>query len=129
EVAIARDASGRDLAPGEALARALPARVFEEGKAVVLTDLAAPEQRAEATASVVSGALASVLAVPLPGPDGPTGVLYVDSRRPADGFGAAELAFFEALAAHCALAIDRARFHAAEERRLDGERRRLQAEN
>jgi transcriptional regulator with GAF, ATPase, and Fis domain len=129
ETAIARDALGRDLAPGEALTRALPARAVEGGRAVVLTDTARADQREEATPSVVSGALGSVLAVPLPSPEGPIGVLYVDSRRPAEGFGPAELAFFEALAAHCGLAVERARLAAAEERRRADERRRLEAEN
>ncbi len=124
---VVRDAEGRDLPPGEAVPRSLPARALAEGRAVVLTDADDPEQRGDATPSVVSGALRSVLAVPLPSAGGPLGVLYVDSRRPADGFGPAELAFYEALAAQGAIALERSDRERRERRRLEDENVRLRA--
>jgi DNA-binding NtrC family response regulator len=56
-------------------------------------------------------------------------VLYIDSRRPAQAFGPAELAVLEALAVQGALAIERARLHEAEAQRERLERKELRAEN
>jgi transcriptional regulator with GAF, ATPase, and Fis domain len=127
EAAIARDAAGGDLPPEQALTRALPARALHSGRAVVLTDSEAPGSAA--TQSVLQGGLRSVLCAPLPGADGQAGVLYVDSSQPAEDFGPGDLAAFEALAAHSALALERARLREARERRLLEERQRLVTEN
>src|SRR5262249_760983 len=109
EAAIARNAEGFDLSPDQVLTRSLPDRVLGSGRAVLLTDTASSPGTEPMPASVVGSALRSVLCVPLPGPQAPLGVLYVDGRLPAEQFGPAELAVFEALAAHGALAIERER--------------------
>jgi transcriptional regulator with GAF, ATPase, and Fis domain len=109
EIAVARDADGQDLPPDQILTRALPGRALQTGRAVVLTDAQAPDQQHDATQSVYQGQLRSVLCVPLPGLQKPIGVLYADGRRPAEEFGSGELAVFEALAVHGAIAIERAR--------------------
>ena len=82
------------------MTRSLPSRALESGRAVVLTDAEAPEQRKDAPQSVFQGELRSVLCVPLPGPHGAMGVLYVDSRKPVEAFGPTELAVFQTLAVH-----------------------------
>ena len=129
EAVLARDAAGQDLPRDQGLTRSLPTRALESGRAVVLTDAEAPDQRSAATQSVFSEGLRSVLCVPLPGPKSGRGVLCVDGGQPAEGFGPADLATFEALAAQSALAIERARLREAHEQGLQAERRRLQAEN
>src|SRR5262249_43205641 len=107
ETAIAREAGGRDLQPQQVLPRSLPWQALQTGHAVVLTDAEEPGQKDEATPSVMQGRLRTVLCIPLPGAER-GGVLYVDSSRPAEEFGAADLAALEALAAHGRLAIERA---------------------
>jgi transcriptional regulator with GAF, ATPase, and Fis domain len=129
EAVVTRGLDGRKQPPEQFLSRSLPSRALKTGRAVVLTDSEAPEQRRTVTESVALGQLRSVLCVPLPGQHGPLGVLYADGQRPAEDFGPGELAIFEALAAHGALAIERARLR-EEQARRDGEaRRRLEAEN
>jgi transcriptional regulator with GAF, ATPase, and Fis domain len=129
EVAVARNAAGRELQPDQLLTRSLPSRALETGRAVVLTDTEASGQRQQATASVLDGGLRSVLCVPLPGAGGPVGVLYVDGFRPAEDFGPADLAIFEALAVQAALAIERARLREQQAQRERDERKRLESEN
>jgi transcriptional regulator with GAF, ATPase, and Fis domain len=129
EVGVARDAEGRDLAPEHVLTRSLPARALETQRPIVLTDTEAPEQASETPRSVAQGGLRSVLCVPLPGAGSPLGVLYVDARRPAGSFGPADLAVFEALATHGALALERARLLEEKSRRDADARKRLEAEN
>ena len=121
EAAVARSRDGEDLAPDQVLSRSLPQRVLERGEPVVLPDVADHEQGLPQ--SVIRSSLRSVLCVPLPGRDKPLGVLVADGRRPAQSFGAAELAVFEALAIHGAVAIQRARM-LDEERRVDLNRQR-----
>jgi transcriptional regulator with GAF, ATPase, and Fis domain len=129
EVAVARRSGGRELPPEQVLTRSIPDRALETGRAVLLTDVEEPAQRQETPESVLRSGLRSVLCVPLPGPDGRLGVLYVDGSRPAEDFGPADLAAFEALAAHGALAIERARLREERERRQEETRQRLEAEN
>jgi transcriptional regulator with GAF, ATPase, and Fis domain len=129
EAAVARSAGGEDLPLDEALTRSLPKRALELGQAVVVTDTQAPDQAEATPRSVFLGGLRSVLCVPLPGAEGPIGVLYVDARRPASTFGPPELAIFEAMAVHSALAIERSRHQEERSRRDREERERLRSEN
>ena len=129
EVAVARSFGGHDLPRAQALTRSIPTRALETGRAVLLRNAAEPAETAEAPESVLESGLGSVLCVPLHGPDGRLGVLYVDGKRPVDDFGTADLAAFEALAAHGALAIERAQLREQREQRAEDERRRLAAEN
>jgi transcriptional regulator with GAF, ATPase, and Fis domain len=129
EIAVARDSAGHDLPPQQALTRSLPGRALETGRAVVLTDTAAPGQRDALSTSILLDELRSILCVPLPGGERPMGILYADGRRPAAAFGPAELAFFEAFAVHSAMAIERVRMHEAQARLEQSRRHRLEAEN
>jgi transcriptional regulator with GAF, ATPase, and Fis domain len=129
EAGVARDAAGRDLPAEQELTRSLPGLALRSGHAVVRTDTEAPGQRDGTPESVVREALRSVVCAPLPGGDRPVGVLYVDSHRAAEEFGPAELALFEALAVHGALAIERAQWREEREDRQRELRQRLEAEN
>jgi transcriptional regulator with GAF, ATPase, and Fis domain len=129
EVAVARGSGGEDLPLPESLTRSLPKRALELGQAVVVTDTQAPGQLEATPQSVFLGGLRSVLCVPLPGAGGPMGVLYVDARRPAESFGPSELAIFEAMAVHSALAIERSRMQEERARNEREERQRLRSEN
>lgn len=129
EAAVARDAAGHDLATGDVLSRSAPERALETRQAVVLTDVEAPGQREHGSKSMFQKELRTVLCVPLPGTSSPIGVLYIDSRRPAEAFGPAELAVLEALAVQAALAIERARLREEQTQRDRVERRGLRAEN
>lgn len=129
EAAVARNAQGEDLPLDESVTQSLPKRALALAKPIVLTDTQAPGQLEETPQSVFLGGLRSVLCVPLPGSDGPVGVLYVDARRPANAFGPAELSIFEAMAVHSAFAIERSRLHQERARREREERERLQTEN
>jgi transcriptional regulator with GAF, ATPase, and Fis domain len=128
EVVLARDRGGADLPPDQSLTRSIPGHCLQTGRAVALTDAEMPPAGREVPESVLRGGLRSVLCVPLPGPEKPSGVLYVDSRRPAEDFNPAALAIFEALAVHGALAIERARFREQLERNEHAARRRLENE-
>jgi transcriptional regulator with GAF, ATPase, and Fis domain len=129
EAGVARDAAGRELDPDEVLTRSLPARALQTGRPVVLTDAEAAEQRPEVSDSVLREGLRSVVCVPLRGQEAVAGVLYIDSRRPADAFGHESLALLEALTVHGGLAIERARLIEARARGERSARERLEAEN
>jgi transcriptional regulator with GAF, ATPase, and Fis domain len=123
EAAVARTRNGDNLSPDEVLSRSLPQRVMQSGEPIVVTDFA--ELDGERPHSVMREALRSVLCVPVPGAERPLGVLYADGRRPAQGFGPAERAVFEALALHGSLAIERVRLREEERRAADARDRRL----
>ncbi len=129
EAAVARDSNGRDLATDDLLSRSVPERALQTSKAVVLTDIDDPAQRELGSKSIFQKELRTVVCVPLPSPRGPVGVLYIDSRRPAQAFGPTELAVFEALAVQSALAIERARLQEDQAHRERAERHELRAEN
>ncbi|MEM7483522.1 MAG: sigma 54-interacting transcriptional regulator, partial [Acidobacteriota bacterium] len=125
EVALARDLRAGDLSLDEVLTRSLPRRAVQANRPVVLADAGAAGREQTLPPSLHHSRRQSVVCVPLPGPDGARGVLYVDSLSPATRFGAAELTVLTALAVQASRAIDR-----AEERRREGEQRqRLEAEN
>jgi Nif-specific regulatory protein len=129
EVVVARTSEGLDLPLDQSLTRSLPERALRTQTPVVLTDTEAPGQRTDTPQSVFRGGLRTVLCVPLPGPGSPLGVLYVDGRRPAEDFGPDELAVFEALAVHGAVAIERSRLRQEQVRRELEEKQRLKSEN
>lgn len=70
--------------------------------------------------SAVELRLRRVLCAPLVSRDRVVGVLYADSRVRVDGFGRADVALFESLAAQCGLAVEKARAW-REKRRLERE--------
>jgi transcriptional regulator with GAF, ATPase, and Fis domain len=129
EAGVARDAQCRDLPQEQRLGRSLPLQALGSGRAVVFTDVEDIGEGAILPESVYDSELRSVLCVPVPGQEGPLGVLYVDGSRPASAFGPAELSVFEALAVHGALAIERARLREDQLRRERDARRRLEMEN
>src|SRR5262249_37405202 len=69
------------------------------------------------------------LCAPLPGAEGPAGVLYVEGPPPETALGLVELGALEVLAAHAALAIERARLREDQARLEDQRLRRLTDEN
>lgn len=129
EAAVARDAAGHDLADDDLLSRSVPERALRTQQAIVLTDANEPDQLAQRSKSMFQHELQTVLCVPLPGETSPVGVLYIDSRRPAQTFGPAELSVLGALAVQGALAIERARLREEQTQRDRVERRELRAEN
>jgi transcriptional regulator with GAF, ATPase, and Fis domain len=128
EAAVARDASGQDLASEQVLTRTLPDRALQTGRAVVLTDTSSAAG-VELPESVEANCLRSVVCVPLKGPGGMLGVLYVDGRGPAQIFREADVAALEVLAAQGALAIERTRLLEERLRREAELRQSLEAEN
>jgi transcriptional regulator with GAF, ATPase, and Fis domain len=128
EVAVARDVSGVDLPVGRLLTRTLPRRALQTGRPAVLTDVEAQAPDSDVPRSVVHSGLRSVLCVPLPGTDGPLGVLQVEGNRPAGHFEGQALAIFEALAVQLALAVERGRLREARASREKSEKSRLEAQ-
>jgi transcriptional regulator with GAF, ATPase, and Fis domain len=126
EAVVARSADANDLSPAEVLTHSLPERVLLSGKPVLLTDVL---EEANAPHSVLQKSLRSVLCAPLPGKDGPIGVLYADGYRPTEAFGPTECAVFEALAVHGALALERARLLEEQSRAFERQYRHLKDEN
>ena len=121
DTVVARSRDGTDLAADEVLSRSLPQQVLRSREPVVLTDVA--DSSHALPESVVAGSLRSIVCVPLPGRDGPIGVLYADGGQPVRRFGTAELSVLEALAMHSALALERARVD-QEQRHVEMNRQR-----
>ncbi len=129
EVALVRDAEGRDLPPDAVISHKFPARALAEGRTLFLADSEDPDQQEAVTRSMVEGGLRSLLCTPLPGSRGPVGVLYVAGKRPVWSFEPADVAVIEALAGHGALALERARYLEERNRRELEARKQLQAQN
>jgi transcriptional regulator with GAF, ATPase, and Fis domain len=82
-------------------------RVLDGGRTLYVSDaLQNPDFMAQRSVRELS--LRTVLAVPLPGPDGVAGALYVDSRSAAGLLEADGVELLEALAAQAALALETA---------------------
>lgn len=91
-------------------------KALSSGRPVVSTDARADAELA-ARASIVTGGIRALLAIPLQALDRQLGVMYADSRRPGAAFTELDLEILEALAAQAGLAIAVAH--------LDGELRGL----
>jgi sigma-B regulation protein RsbU (phosphoserine phosphatase) len=108
-VVRARDSAGADLDVNLAHSHTVPRLVVRDGKGVCLTD--APKQSEELRLgdSIAHLQLLTVMGAPLRVRDRMLGLLYVDSKASAEGFGEQDLTLFEALANQMAVAIDNAR--------------------
>jgi two-component system, NtrC family, response regulator HydG len=102
-----------------AVSRATVARVLREREALLI-DRAGGD---EAPGSVSAAGIRSLACVPLPGTEGPLGVLYVDTLSPGERLGAEHLQWLAAAAALAAGPLA----SALRAERLERENRRLQA--
>jgi Nif-specific regulatory protein len=129
KVRTARDAGGRDLSAEGLFSRSLPEKALQTGRAVLLRDTSTAESGHETPDSVIASGLRSVACIPLPGPDRVSGILYLDSSRPAEAFSQADLSLLECLAVHSALAIERAQMREERRRRESRAREGLESSN
>ncbi len=124
EIALARDSQGNDLAVQSLTVRSLPMKSLNTRRPVVLPSVSETPGD-EVPVSVFEARCRSVVSLPLPGETAPRGVLYIDSRSPAEDFGIAHLAVLTMLASRASLALERAQ----QFQRLDQDRKRLEREN
>ena len=124
EIALARDQQGKDLAVRSLAVRSLPLKALKTSRPVVLSSVSETPGD-EVPVSVFEASCRSVVCLPLPGESGPRGVLYIDSRSPAEDFGIAHLAVLTMLATRASIALERAE----QIQRLDQDRKRLEREN
>jgi Nif-specific regulatory protein len=103
---------GPDGNPGElddlaGISQTIVERVLEGGKTLFVSDaLNNPDFMAQRSVRALS--LRTVVAVPMAGPDGVAGALYVDSRTVAGAMEGEEVEILEAFAAQAALALETA---------------------
>ncbi|MCC7139272.1 MAG: sigma 54-interacting transcriptional regulator [Planctomycetes bacterium] len=93
-------------------------RAFDTGDPVIVTD-ATMDERFAATESVVSLRLRSILCVPVRGREGPIGTIYLDNRFEKAVFEERHLPLIRAFSDQAALAVENARLHAENGRRLE----------
>jgi transcriptional regulator with GAF, ATPase, and Fis domain len=109
KVAVARNLDRKNLKkPGHKLSHTIALQVLESGERVLSLDAMADERYSE-KASINTGALRSILCVPMTSQGRVIGVLYVDNRFASGAFGSDQAAMLEALADQAAIAIQTAR--------------------
>jgi transcriptional regulator with GAF, ATPase, and Fis domain len=106
ETTVARTREGDDIAQVEGTSQSVPRQVLETGEAVCITGNPDWEQ---ASQSMLSYDLRSLLCVPIRQGGSVSGVIYVDSQEVATEFGEQERVFLQALAAQCGVALERSR--------------------
>ena len=124
-VAHARERDRRATSPFP-VSRTVARKVMQEGIAL-LAGGAADDRELLAAESLQAARIRSLLAVPLPGRDGPVGLLYLDARGLDARFDGGHLGLVSSLAAIAAAALGAARQQEAlraENRRLADELRR-----
>jgi len=124
ETSVARTRGGEDLERVEGTSRSIPAEVIRTGEAVCITGTA-PSDWSQASESMRDHDLRAILCVPIRLRGTIRGVIYVDSQEAATGFGERERGLLEALAAQCAISLERAEVRRDER----DERLRLEREN
>ncbi|MBX3276314.1 MAG: sigma-54-dependent Fis family transcriptional regulator, partial [Sandaracinaceae bacterium] len=113
EVAVARNIDREHLArSGDKFSRSIAERVIAEGE-VVLSEEARQDERFRGQRSIHAMRLRSVLCVPVRGPEGVLGALYVDNRFEAGRFGEDDARLLAGFADHVAIALTNARLTAA----------------
>ncbi|MBX3276249.1 MAG: sigma 54-interacting transcriptional regulator, partial [Sandaracinaceae bacterium] len=122
-VAIARNLDVAELSRGPLrFSRSVAERVLSEGTAVV-TAHAAEDPRLAGAASILDLGLRSISCVPVRGPSGVLGALYLDHRSERERFDEATQEIVQSLADVMGLALENARLHReAKERARDLER-------
>ncbi len=99
-------------------------RVLDQGRTLYVSDaLNNPDFKSRRSVRQLS--LRTVVCVPMPGPDGPAGALYVDSQSVAGLLEREGVEILEAFAAQAGIALETA----AHRQRLEEEAESLQAEN
>ncbi len=98
--------------------RSVVERVIEAGQAVV-TASAAEDPALDRSRSILDLGLRSILAVPIRGPRGTLGALYLDHRLERGRFGERERELLSALADVAGVALEKTRLLAAAEKRAD----------
>ncbi|MFO0932898.1 MAG: sigma 54-interacting transcriptional regulator [Planctomycetota bacterium] len=92
-------------------------RAFETGDPVIVTD-ASEDARFSGTESVVAMRLRSILCVPVRGRESPIGTIYLDNRFERAVFEERHLPLIRAFSDQAALAVENARLHEENGRRL-----------
>ncbi|HVG94715.1 MAG TPA: sigma 54-interacting transcriptional regulator [Planctomycetota bacterium] len=92
-------------------------QAFDTGNPVVVTD-ATMDERFSGTQSVLNLRLRSILCVAVRGREGPIGTIYLDNRFERGVFEERQLPLIRAFADQAALAVENARLHEENERRL-----------
>jgi adenylate cyclase len=114
--------AARSQIPGESitLSRSLVERVMHSGEGLLLAD--AMQSKLGPSASIHDGQIRSVIAVPLPTREGPSGVLFLANCSQAEAFADKDLHLVVGMAAQAALALERSellnRIEAETERRV-----------
>ncbi|HBP19605.1 MAG TPA: hypothetical protein DEA08_17675 [Planctomycetes bacterium] len=127
ETTVARGAGESDLPRVEGTSQSIPQQVLERGSPIAITG---DEDMERASQSMRAHDLRSILCVPIRLRGAVRGVIYVDSRQAVGDFGPREQLLLEALAAQCAIALERSRHlqeEAAERERAEQENTRLRA--
>ena len=89
------------------ISKTIAGDVFGEGRPLLITDALA-EVRFKQVESIERGQIRSIICVPLPGPDSPLGVLYLDSRVSARTFTSQDLELLNVYCDYGARAIQSA---------------------
>jgi transcriptional regulator with GAF, ATPase, and Fis domain len=106
-----RDALGK-------VSKTVERQAFSSGDPVIVTDATMDERFAE-TASVLNLRLRSILCVPVRGREGPIGTIYLDNRFEKGVFEEGQLPLIKAFSDQAALALENARLHEENGRRLE----------
>lgn len=119
EFRTARNFSRQALYDNEfQVSRSIVFRCFGAGEAL-LTSNAQDDSRFNDAVSIKEFGLRSVICAPLPGEDGPIGVLYADNRARLGAFEDDDLHFLENFAGQAAAVLSRARLQADRDRVRD----------
>jgi len=132
EVAIARNLDRERIRHGHAkFSRTIAEKVVETGDAILTID-ARSDRRFRDNESVHAMKLRSVLALPIPSPDGVLGALYLDNRFQRGRFAESDVELLAAFADQLAIALRNAKLHAdlrARSEELERERARVEELN
>jgi adenylate cyclase len=119
EFRTARNFSRQGLYDSEfQVSRSIVFRCFGSGEAL-LTSNAQDDARFNDAVSIKEFGLRSVICAPLPGDNGPIGVLYADNRARLGAFEEEDLAFLETFAGQAGAVLGRARLQADRDRVRD----------
>ncbi len=107
KVHVALDKSGKKLGEPVRFSSSVVQRVFRERSPLAIVDAIDGQNELPTPESVLNLEIRSMMCAPLKARGRMFGAIYVDSRRRAQGFLPADLAFFNALAAQAAVALER----------------------
>ncbi|MHC5009587.1 MAG: sigma 54-interacting transcriptional regulator [Planctomycetota bacterium] len=100
------------------VSRTIERRTLEGGGPILVTD-ASLDERFTDTESIAGLRLRSILAVPVKGPHGPVGLIYLDNRFERGVFEERQLPIIRMFADHAAIALQNAQLHEENEHRLE----------